>query len=353
MSSPSAAPFVSVVMPCRNEARYIAACLDSILANDFPAERMEILVADGRSDDGTREILEAYARDSADRHPQIRVVDNPRQITPCGLNAAIRAARGEIIVRMDAHVRYPPTYVRQLVEALEETGVEIVGGGIETIPAADHAVARAIAIGMSHPFGVGPSRFRIGSAERRLIDHVPFFCCRRTVFDQVGLFDEELVRNQDGELSSRVRRQGGRILLIPEVVSHYYARETLGKLGRMLYQYGYFKPLSAQKIGRVMTVRQLVPPAFVLTLFSLLVLSLFSGLAATALAALVGVYALAVLACCAAAARRHPLPAALVLAVVFPIMHVAYGYGFIRRTLELAVRRGPRLHESAQIPLSR
>jgi glycosyltransferase involved in cell wall biosynthesis len=353
MASDSVVPFVSVVVPCRNEVRHIRACLDSILAGDYPAERLEVLVADGASDDGTRQILDGYETALPGR-PTVRVLDNPRRITPCALNTAIRAARGEIVVRVDAHAIYPPEYVRGLVTALQETGAEIVGARIETIPADDRPVSRAIALGMSHPFGVGPSRFRIGTITRRAVDHVPFFCCRRELFDRVGLFDEELVRNQDGEFSSRVRRSGGSILLIPDVVARYVARDTIGKLGRTLFQYGYFKPLTARKIGRVMTVRQLVPPTFVLALVGAGGLSTVSPVAAVALAACLGGYAAAVLACCLLAARRLPLRAALALAVVFPVMHVAYGYGYLRRTAELALRPvAAGSHDTTVIPLSR
>lgn len=343
---------MSVVVPCRNEVRHIRACLDSILAGSYPADRLEVIVADGASDDGTREILAEYAaRDTA--APAIRVLDNPRRITPCGLNAAIRASRGELIVRMDAHAVYPPEYVSRLVAALEESGAAIVGARIETIPADERPVSRAIAFGMSHPFGVGPSRFRIGTTRRRSVDHVPFFCCRRELFVQFGLFDEELVRNQDGEFSSRVRRGGGEILLIPDVVARYYARDTIAKLGRTLFQYGYFKPLTARKVGGVMTVRQLVPPGFLLTILATGMLSPIFGIAATALAVCLGAYAAAVLACCLLATRQLPLRAVLALTLVFPVMHVAYGYGYLRRVIEFALRPRTPLPDGVSVPLSR
>ena len=151
-----------------------------------------------------------------------------------------------------------------------------MGGVCRTLPAADTAVAKAIAVGMSHPLGVGNSHFRIGSSEDRWVDTVPFGCYRREVFDRIGLFDEELVRNQDDELNLRLIKHGGRILLSPRIVCKYFARDSLAKLWRMYYQYGYFKPLVVRKVGGVMTLRQLAPPLFVLCL------------AATALAGLLG-----------------------------------------------------------------
>lgn len=346
---------VSVVVPCRNEARHIRACLDSILATDYPLDQLEILVADGASDDGTREILNEFqsAHGGGESGPVFRILDNPRRITPCGLNAAIPAARGDVIVRMDAHATYPPDYIPVLVSALEETGVAIVGARIETVPADDGAVARAIATGMSHPFGVGPSRFRIGTAERRLVDHLPFFACRSELFRQAGLFDEELVRNQDGEFSSRVRRAGGEIMLIPNAVASYFARDSIRRLGRTLFQYGYYKPLTARKIGRVMTARQLVPPLFVLALATLSVLQFFWVPAAVSLAACIGLYLLAVLAFSVLSLRSLPARAAAVLPVVFPVMHLCYGYGYLKRLVEFAVRPSGATMDAVSMPLSR
>ena len=342
-------PYVSVILPCLNEARYIARCLDSVFANDYPSADFEVLVADGRSDDGTREILDEYAR----VHPSLRVLDNPQRITPCALNTAIRAARGEIIVRVDAHVLYPPTYIRQLVDALLETGVESVGGVIRTVPAAETAMAHAVAIGMSHPFGVGDSRFRIGSSVRRDVDHVPFFCCRRELFDRLGLFDEELVRNQDGEFSWRIRQSGGRIMLIPEISSTYFARDTLGKLARMMFQYGYFKPLTITKIGRAVTARQFAPSALLLSLVLSAFASPWLGAARIAFAAIALAYVAAVLTAAGRALRDHPLRVALALVVTFPAMHFSYGYGFLRRWVELALGARPQQRDRALVPLTR
>lgn len=342
-------PYVSVILPCLNEARYIGRCLDSVFANDYPSPDFEVIVADGRSDDGTREILDEYAR----VHPSLRVLDNPQRITPCALNTAIRAARGEIIVRVDAHVLYPPTYVRQLVEALLETGVECVGGVIKTIPAAETTMAHAVAIGMSHPFGVGDSRFRIGSSVRRDVDHVPFFCCRREVFDRLGLFDEELVRNQDGEFSWRLRRSGGRIMLIPEICSSYFARDTLGKLARMMFQYGYFKPLTIRKIGRAVTARQFVPSMLVLSLVISALASPWLLAARISFGVVALAYTGAIFIAAGRALRDHPPRVALALVVTFPAMHFSYGYGFLRRWVELALGARPQQRDRALVPLTR
>ena len=343
-------PSVSIIVPCRNEERYIVECLDSVLACDYPHDRLEVLVVDGMSDDGTRTILTEYAA----RHQEVRVLDNPRRITPVALNVAIRAARGEVIVRMDAHVVYPTNYVSRLVAALDEFGADNVGAVLRTLPANQTPMGRAIAIGMSHPFGVGTSYFRIGTPEPRWVDTIAFFCIKKSTFDRVGLFDEELIRHQDGEFNARLIKAGGRILLIPDVVSYYYARSTLRQVGRMFYQYGYFKPLVAKKLGRFMTIRQLIPPGFV------------AGLVATGIAALLwtpalwlfGLVALSytgiVLGSAVQTASKEGVATGLAFVTVLPVIHVSYGAGFWRRVFELLLPARTRAAErAAELPLSR
>jgi glycosyltransferase involved in cell wall biosynthesis len=342
-------PLVSVVLPCRNEERFIGACLDSILATAYPLDRLEILVVDGMSEDGTRAIVERYAG----RHPAIRVLENRRRITPAALNTAIGAAVGEIIVRMDAHVVYPREYLPRLVEALQASDADNVGGIIVTLPADGTTVARAIALALSHPFGVGNAYFRIGVGEPRWVDSVPFGCFRREVFDRVGLFDEDLVRNQDDEFNLRLIKHGGRILLLPDVVSYYFARRSLSDVGRMYYQYGYFKPLVAKKVDGVMTLRQIVPGLFLLSLAIATALAPWFPAAQLAAAAIAGTYAAAVLGCAAGAVRRCGWRCALALVAVFPTVHFSYGFGSVRGVLNhvLRARRQPR--DPAMIPLSR
>lgn len=342
-------PIVTSVIPCRNEVRYIGQCLESLIGCDYPKDRLEVLVCDGMSDDGTRDIVAGYAA----RHGFIRLVDNPERITPCAMNAGIRESRGDVIMPMGAHAVYSPSYISQLVAALEQTGADNVGGVLVTLPANGRPLARALAVGLSHPFGVGNSYFRIGAAERRLVDTVPFGCYRRAVFDRIGMFDPELVRNQDDELNGRLVKQGGRIMLIPEVVSHYYARGSLGQVARMFYQYGYFKPLAAWKVGQIMTVRQLVPALFVAALATSGALAPWSGLARLVFAGIAGAYAAAAVASAAMAVRKHGLRCAAALLLVFPVLHISYGLGSIVAVLERLVGRRRPAHEVASVPLSR
>lgn len=343
------APRVTVLLPCRNEERYLQECLDSILRTSWPRDRLEVLVIDGRSDDLTRAVAEEYAR----RHPVVTVLDNPGRIVPTGLNIGIRAATGDVIVRMDAHVVYPPEYIGTLVKALEETGADNVGACIVTHPADESPRARGIALALSHPLGVGNSYFRIGCAERRWVDTVPFGCFRRHVFSRIGLFDEELVRNQDDEFNHRLIKAGGRILLEPGVVAHYYARGSFRQLARMYYQYGWFKPLAARKIGRVMTVRSLVPSLFLLAQAALLLLGIVTpGLWALWLV-MNGGYALALLASALRVAPRHGWRSARHLMAAIPVLHASYGWGFIRGFLHLLRGRSAAAADPVAVPLSR
>jgi glycosyltransferase involved in cell wall biosynthesis len=343
-------PFVTIIVPCRNEKGYIVECLDSILAGDYPPDRLEVLVADGMSDDGTRAVLAEYAA----RHALVRVLDNPRRITPAALNLAIEAARGEVVVRMDAHVLYPRNYVSRLVAALDEFGADNVGAVLRTLPSNQTPMGKAIAIGMAHPFGVGTSYFRIGTDQPRWVDTIAFFCIRRSTFDRVGMFDEELIRHEDGEFNARLIKAGGRILLIPDVACYYYARATLRQVRRMFYQYGYFKPLVAKKLGRFMTARQLIPPVFVLALVGTATAALVWMPALLGLGLVAGSYAAVVLGSAVQTALKEGPAVGLALVAVLPVIHVSYGVGFWQRVIELLFpsRRGS-AKRATELPLSR
>lgn len=341
-------PFVSVVVPCRNEKSFIVGCLDSLLSSDYPQDRLEILVVDGRSDDGTRADLETFAR----RHSRLRLLDNPRRITPSALNIGINAARGSVIVRIDAHNSYPSDYVRRLVDRLLSSGVDNVGGVLVTLPANDTPTAKAIAFALAHTLGVGNAHFRIGTSQPRLVDTVPFGCYRREVFDRIGLFDEELVRNQDDEFNHRLVRSGGRILLDPTVVSYYHARDSYRKLWRMYYQYGLFKPLAAYKAGGIATFRQLVPSLFLVSLVASAAAAAFP-VARVLFAAAVTAYVGAVSLTAISAIRQIGARGAAALYGAFAAIHVSYGAGFIHGAVNLLFRRRKRGVSAEAVPISR
>jgi glycosyltransferase involved in cell wall biosynthesis len=342
-------PFVSIVIPCRNEVGHIGPCLDSILTSDYPQDRLEVVIADGMSDDGTREIIRRYVS----AHSRITMIDNPKRITPCAMNLAIQAARGEVIIRMDAHAIFPADYLSRLVAAQQETGAENVGTVVVTLPADDTPVAAAIATGLSHPLGVGNSHFRVGTKVRKWVNHVPFGCWRRELFDRIGFFDEELVRDQDVEFNARLLNHGGRILLLPDMASGYHARRTMRQLARMMYQYGYFKPLVARKAGRILTVRQLVPSLFVLGVSGSLGLTPWWDAAGLALGVILLAYSVLIGVAVLRAFRPLGARGALALAGVFPTMHVSYGIGYLRGIRDHMLRPRHGRRPAVGIALSR
>lgn len=342
-------PKVSIVIPCRNEEKFIGKCLDSVVVNDYPKDRLEILVVDGMSEDGTRTTVQRYAR----KYAFMRLLDNPKKITPASLNVGISNAKGQIIMRMDAHSVYPPNYISGLIYWLTKSNADNVGGVWVTLPGNDTAMARAIAIGLSHPLGVGNAHFRIGASDTRWVDTVPFGCYRREVFDHIGMFDEELVRNQDDEFNLRLIKRGGRILLVPEIVSYYYGRESLLKLWRMYYQYGYFKPLVAKKLGGILTIRQVIPAALILSLVGTGLLAPWSTYGGVLFGGIIVAYALTDVICSIFAGFQKGLMCGLTLPLVFPVLHLSYGLGFLRGSLEfLILRRGSR-KDVASIPITR
>jgi glycosyltransferase involved in cell wall biosynthesis len=335
--SADALPVVSIVIPCRNEASHIRRCLDSVLAGDYPFDLLDIVVVDGMSDDETRSIVAEFIR----RTPAVRMIDNPGRMTPSALNLGIEAARGSIILRMDAHSAYPRHYVSRLVWWLSESGADNVGGSCVTIPANNSVVARAIAMGLSHRLGVGNSQFRLGTREARWVDTVPYGCYRRSVFERLGGFDEALPRNQDDEFNARLRSRGGRILLVPDVSSEYFARDSLGKLWRMYYQYGLFKPLAVLKSGSRATLRQLVPVLFLLGLCASALTAMYRPIGPVPFEALAGLYAAAIIAGAFTVAPSHGIPVAVASVAVFPVIHFSYGLGYLKGLILLSSRRSP------------
>ncbi len=329
-------PLVSVVLPCRNEAGHIEACIASILAQDPPEGGMEIIAADGMSTDGTRAYLDEMAR----RHSQLRVLSNPGRIVSTGLNAAIRAALGEIIVRMDAHTTYAPDYVKQCLAVLNETGADNVGGPMRT--RADTFMEEAIRAVFHCAWAVGGARSH-DPAYEGLVDTVIYGCWKKSVFDQVGLFDEELVRNQDDEHNLRIARAGGRIYQSPRIRSWYHVRGSLAALFRQYMQYGYWKVLVIRKHHLPASFRHVVPGAFVGSICLLSALGLIWRPAFLAVAGLALLYALAVLGLSLVTAGSSKPRLFPVLPVVIACFHIGYGYGFLRGILDFVV-----LHNAPQ-----
>lgn len=336
MAAPAETPMVSVIFPIRNEADFIARCLGSVLASDYPAERLELLVVDGMSDDGTREVV----RELAAREPRVKLIDNPQRIVPHAMNAGIRVARGEIIVRVDGHATVNADFIRRSVEELQKRPeVWCAGGPVETIN--ESYVGRAIAGAMTSPVGVGNAMFRLGNYEG-YVDTLAFGAYWKWVFEKIGLFDEELVRNQDDELNLRVVLGGGKIYLNPRIRSQYFARTSLLKLWKQYFQYGYWRIRTIQKHRQPATLRQIAPLIFVVVWIVLLLLSPLHWMLAYALAGFAGVYLLGVIAGAVDIARRIGPAEAVLAPVIFAILHFGYGLGSLVGVWDfLVLRRGP------------
>lgn len=322
----AAEPFVSIILAVRNEARCIARALDAVRAQDWPRDAMEILVVDGASTDATRELVERIAA----RDARVRLLANPGRIVACGLNVGLAAARGDVIVRVDGHCRIPAGYVRAGVAALRSGDVECAGGPVRAL--GETPVARAIALAMSTPFGVGGASFRWARTECE-VDHLPFGAWRREVFEAIGGFDESLVRNQDDEFSDRLKRAGGRIRLLPDQLVDYWSRASFAGLWRQYFGYGFWKVRVIRKRGGwPSSPRHLVPAAFVLSLPGGALLGV--ALRLPALAAVVpALYASFLLVAIAVTWLQRREPAAVLLGAALPIMHAAYGVGFLRALL--------------------
>lgn len=315
---------VSIVIPMRNEEKRIASCLNSILANDFPKNEMEIIVADGRSEDRSRQIVEEFAN----RHPQIRIIDNPKRIVPPGLNAAISVSRGRYIIRMDAHSVYPRDYVSACVRELESGIADVVGGRLITRPGADTAVGRAIALVSQHPFGVGNSGFRLGW-QGRYVDTVPFGAFRREVFEGVGLFRESLVRHQDFEMNARIREAGGRIFLSPTISLTYYNLPTLSKWLQRTFRDPLWVGRAWMRYPITFCWRHGAPLALLLAvMIPLFLSSTFPFMLIISLATL-SLYLLGALASSLQIALRHGIKLLPIAALLFVSLHLLYGIGLL------------------------
>lgn len=314
---------IAIVIPCRNEERYIGRCLQSIVDCDYPKQQLQVWVCDGRSDDGTRAIVGEFAA----KHPWIGLLDNEKRTTPLALNLGIRhSPDADAVIILGAHAEIYPDFVSKNAELLQrDPDAGCVGGLIENVN--EDAVSEAIGAAMSSPFGVGNAHFRTGSAEG-YVDTVAFGAYRKAVFEKAGLFAEELTRNQDDEFNYRVIKAGFRIRLWTAIRSKYYVRASFSKLIRQYYQYGYWKVYVNKKHGTVTSVRQLVPLAFVLFILAgpfCWLISWKLGILWLAGLALYKIMALFF------ALRKTSSPVALVrIVIAFYYLHLGYGFGYLR-----------------------
>ena len=308
----------------RNEASYIGRCLDSILANDFPMEGLEILVVDGRSTDGSREVVASRIGGA----PEIRLLDNPAGIVSTAMNLGIRASRGAYTIRMDAHSEYPSNYIRTCIEELERTGAESVGGYAVTKPGADSAIAEAIAWMTQHPVGVGNAAYRLGQGDR-FVDTVPFGTFRRGLFDKIGLYREDLVRNQDYELNTRIRKAGGKIYLTSKTNVVYYNVPSVSKFMQQAYNNGAYVAHMWLSTPATFCWRHGAPLLFVTGFLGGLALGTLSSVIQKILITALAGYFLLILTASVQISLRRGLKFLFLLPGLFFFCHFAYGMGTV------------------------
>lgn len=329
-----ARPFVSVIMPVRNEAGFIARSLGAVLAQDYPANRLEVLVVDGRSSDQTREVVGQIA--AQDR--RVRLLDNPPAIAPTALNIGLREAWGEVIVRVDGHCIISPDYVSRCVAALIESGASCVGGQVQTLGRT--RLGKAIAKAMTSPIGVGDAKFRY-TTSTQYVDTLFWGAYWHDEALDLGGFDEELVRNQDDEFNFRLRQAGGKILLDSRATASYYCRDSLGRLWRQYYEYGFWKIRVFQKHIGAVRWRHVLPGGFVLFLLFAPLMLLLGGGAATL--ALLGLGSYLTLLCGGAAitAARSDWRYLPLLPLIWACLHISYGLGMLVGFFHWNLRQSP------------
>ncbi len=319
-----ALPFVTVVVPCRNEEKHIGRCLESILANDYPKDRIEILVLDGMSEDRTREIVAKYSQ----RYPMIRLVDNPKKHIPVAMNIGIQNARGERILKVDAHSTYQPEYISRCVHYQDLYGAENAGGVWKMVPGADTATARAIVLGLGHRFGSGNANVKVGVDKPTWSDSTAFGCFKKELFEGIGMYDENLLSSSDLDLNQRIQAAGGGILVVPDVIINYTADANLRAFRRHVFADGVWVSYVMKFGKKAWSWRHWVPAVFVLGLVGALALGamnrwfLWMGLGVAAVYAAVSLVVSVQIAACERDARY-----ALLLPMVFAVRHFVFGIG--------------------------
>lgn len=317
-------PFVSVIIPVRNEEKYIKSCLEAVFAQTYPKDKTEVLVVDGMSKDKTREIARSFP---------VRIVDNPKFQRVFALNIGIKNAKGDVLARVDARSIIPRDYIEKCVRILQETGADNVGG-VQKPLLQGSVLQQAIGMAMSHPFGAGGAEFRLGR-KSGYVDSVYLGCFRREVFDKVGLFDEDSpIITEDADINWRIKKAGGKVYLHKDIIAFYEPRDTLCDLWRLYFRYGGARAGFFLK-HRVLKLRQIVPIVFVLALFLSAALSFINPIALFIFVALAGLYAFVdATASFLLALSNRNIHLFAPLMVVFPCIHFSWALGFLRRLIQ-------------------
>ena len=326
-------PLISIVVLCRNEKDFIAECLDSLLSSDYPKDRVEVLVADGMSQDGTRDIVQSYSK----KHPSVRLVDNPKKIPATAANQGIRAAKGDLVMIAGAHALYPADYVSKCVAYSQAYPMADNIGGIRwTEPRSDTFIGKAIAYVTSHRFGAGTAPYHRGGNSPTWVDSVWGGCYRKEVFERLGLYNESLVVGEDREFNRRLRGFGGKILQVPEINCTYYARSNFREFCRWAFRMGFW-PFYAEKLveSRILSYRNFAPLALIASLILCLGMSFRTPLAWFSFFGILSAYVLVTVASSMDLARKErDLRYLLLTPLIFGVTHFFYGVGSIYGVLK-------------------
>lgn len=327
-------PSVSIIIPCRNEKKFIAQCLDSVLKNNYPQDKIEILVMDGMSNDGTRDVIQDYNR----KYPFIRMLDNPKIVAPSALNIGIKNAKNNIIIRMDAHATYKSDYIFKCATYLKKYNADNIGGIWVIMPRKNTIIGRGIAKSMSSFFGTGNAYYKIGSKNLKRVDTVPFGCFKKEIFDKVGMFDERLARSQDMEFNLRLKKAGGRVFLFPEIVGYYYVRSDLKDFFVHNFKDGIWAVYPLKFVKMPFRPRHYVPLVFVSALLLSLILGFFAKIFFYFFLGLFLVYLLFLTFFSVKVFLREKDPGLLIsLPLAFLTRHFAYGLGSIVGIIKLLI----------------
>jgi succinoglycan biosynthesis protein ExoA len=320
-------PKVTVVIPAYNEEATIRLLLEAIYGQTYPRREIQVVVADGMSTDATRPVIHRFCEEKPDL--EVLIVDNPKRVIPSALNRAIENARGEIIIRLDAHSIPYPDYIEQCVKAIEDGYGDNVGGIWEIKPGSESWQARSISLAAAHPLGVGDARYRVGG-QAKIVETVPFGAFRKTLVEKVGWYNENLLTNEDYEFNVRIAKAGGKIWFDPAIRSIYFARATFGELARQYWRYGFWKGKMVQRFPETLRWRQFLPPVFVCSLVFLFVVSWFFPLARWIFVAEAGLYIfILLLAGIKVAVSLRDWRLVLGIPIAISTMHLSWGTSFI------------------------
>ena len=320
---------VSIVIPCRNEEKYIGRCLDSIIKNQYPDELVEIFVCDGLSTDNSPNIIKGYTEE----HANIRLLANDKLTAPYALNLGIRKSKSDVIIILSAHCEISPDFISNCITELnKDEKIACVGGFVNNI--FENKMARLIGHAMSSSFGVGNVYFRTGTKEG-FVDTVAFGAYKKSIFEKLGYFDEELSRNQDDEFNFRLIKNGYKIALKKNIRSNYYVRASFKKLYKQYFQYGYWKVFVNKKHRTITSFRQIVPLFFVLYLFAGVIASFINQLFLYIFLIILGVYVC--LGIYFSFLKSRKINETIKITWAFFILHFSYGFGYLSGILRFLI----------------